>query len=223
MNANVALEQLRQARVQGRTRDEDVTLNPVERGVTMTWLAAAFGMTENQVRYRLRGCPIKKQAARGTKMVTTLYDLKVAAAYLVAPKIPTREFMKALKRGDLPPVLQDQVWSAMLKRQQWEENAQELWRTGKIRDVLAEAFQSMKAQMMLWAENVERETELSEKQRTMIVDMKDALADELYNALVKQMENVGTGSQITELADLFGETETAAQIVNDEEDWSDVI
>ena len=80
----------------------------VSKGVSAAWLATAFGMQEQKVRYRLRACPIKTQKRRGTKMSVALYDLKTAAGFLIAPAFSTREYMKALKKGDLPPVLQHQ-------------------------------------------------------------------------------------------------------------------
>lgn len=200
--------------------------NPVTKGVTASWLAVAFAIPEPTVRYKLRNCPVKTNRVRGTKMQVKLYDLKTAARYLVAPAFSTKEYMRALKRGDLPAVLQQAVWDAMLKRQKWEENAGQLWRTEQIREVLGSTFQNLKFTLQLWAETVERQTELSDAQRAMIVEMVESLQGDLYEALVKSMEDSdadgsASGPQVTELEDLFGETDLAVTLIADETEDED--
>jgi len=188
----------------------------VNKGVTIPWLVQAFEMPEPTVRYRLRNCPIKENRTRGTRMKVALYDIKVAARYLIAPAYSTKEYMRSLKRGDLPAVLQQAVWDAMLKRQKWEENAGELWRTEQIREVLGDTFQTLKFTLQLWTETIERQSELSDEHRLIIVELVDALQGDLYAALVKNMQNSATGSQIQELEDTFGETELVTSMLADE-------
>jgi hypothetical protein len=195
--------------------------NPPLKGVTVAWLAEALDMPEASVRYRLRNCPVKMTRQRGEKMQVKLYDLKVAMRYLVAPAFSTKEYMRSLKRGDLPPQLQESVWNAMLKRQKWEENAQQLWRTEAIREVLGETFQSLKFTLQLWVETVERQTELTDKQRAVIVGMVDALQADMYEGLVKNMHDRSTGPQFSDLEYRFGETETVSAMMVEDDDLSD--
>ncbi len=192
--------------------------NPVLKGVTVAWLAEAFDMPEASVRYRLRNCPVKMTRQRGDKMQVKLYDLKVATRYLVAPAYSTKEYMRALKRGDLPAQLQESVWNAMLKRQKWEENAGQLWRTEAIRSVLGETFQTLKFTLQLWVETVERQTELSDAQRQIIMNMVDVLQGELYASLVKNMQENQTGPQLVDLEYRFGDTQTVTAMMAEDDD-----
>lgn len=184
--------------------------------MTIPWLVQAFEMPEPTVRYRLRNCPVKDNRTRGTKMKVALYDIKVAARYLIAPAYSTKEYMKSLKRGDLPPVLQQAVWDALLKRQKWEENAGELWRTERIREVLGSTFQTLKFTLQLWTETIERQSELSDEHRGIILELVDALQGDLYEALVKNMSEQETGAQISELEEQFGETELVSAMMADD-------
>jgi hypothetical protein len=211
----------RQSRQQGvdhrLAADGDLTA----KGVTTAWLSTAFKMPEPTVRYRLRGCPIKATKTRGTKMKVHLYDLRTAAGFLVAPAFSTKEYMKALKKGDLPPALQQSVWDAMLKRQKWEENAGDLWRTDQIREVLGSTFQTIKFTVQLWADTVERQVQLSEDQRRIIIEMSDALQGAIFDALVKQMNENMTGPQLAELEQRFGDSERIETIMADDADEDD--
>jgi hypothetical protein len=197
--------------------------NPAVRGVTASWLAEVFDMDVRVVKARLRDCPVKSSHSRGTKMLTTHYDVKVAAAYLVTPAFSTAEYLRGVRRGDLPAALQQTVWDALLKRQKWEEAAGQLWRTEKIRDVLGLTFQSMKFTIQLWSETIERQTELSDTQRDLIVTLADGLQSDLYNALVENVGKAATGSQLEELSDLVGEGESLPEMLSVVDTWEDEI
>jgi len=205
------------------TDSQGLYTNPQTKGVTVAWLAQAFGMSENSVRFKLRDCPVKTNRARGTKMQVRLYDIAMAAKFLVAPAYSTKTYMRSLKRGDLPPVLQQAVWDALLKRQKWEENAGVLWRTEAIREVLGGTFQTLKFTMQLWTETIERQVSLSDEQRQLIRDLVDALQVDLYAALVKRMqesdrEDTGSGPQLSELEAMFGETELVSAMLQDDDE-----
>ena len=214
MDANEELERRRQEAI--APRSGVVTRNPVEGGVTVAWLAAAFGLTEQAVRHKLRSCPVKTSKARGTTQQSVTYDLRVAAGYLVKPTFSVAEYMKALKRGDLPPQLQESTWAALLKQQTWEEKAGELWRTEKVREVLRGTFQNIKAQIQLWLPTIERNVEIPKPAREAITQLADALMSEIYEALVRQMQESQTGPQIAELAGMFGQNSTLQETMADE-------
>lgn len=195
--------------------------DPLNRGVSVSWLAHVFDMDQATVKRKLGNCPVKTAKRRGTKQMTVLYDLKVAAAFLVTPAYSTAEYMRAVRRGDLPPALQQTVWDALLKRQKWEENAGQLWRTEKIREVLGSTFQTIKFTMQLWIDTLERQVEVSDEQRSIIINLVDGLQAELYDALVEQMNDNATGPQLDEMDELVGESGTVGEtisLVESEED-----
>ena len=182
-------------------------------GVTAAWLAKTFDMSEHVVRQRLRRCPTMRVRRTSGMPEQLFYDIAVAAAYLVTPAFSVDEYMRALKKGQLPPTLQQSVWDAMLKRQKWEENAGDLWRTQKVREVLGSTFQTMKFSIQLWAETVAEEVALSTEQREVITRLCDALQDEIYQSLVGMSDRARTEPQLGELAEEMGENMTSREIV----------
>ena len=191
-------------------------------GVSVAWLSQVFGMEQNAVKAKLRHCRPKTMRRRGEKMMTVLYDIKDAAPYLVTPAFSTAEYLRAVKRGDLPPALQQTIWDALLKRQKWEENAGQLWRTEKVREVLGGTFQTIKFTIQLWVETIERQTGMTAEQREIIIKQADGLQAEIYDALVRRAGENQTGPQTDEMDEhvgegaLVGETITLVESEEDE-------
>lgn len=207
-----ALKHLTTAR---RAKDdpESIFVDPLNRGVSVGWLAQVFKMDVQTVKRKLANCPVKTQRRRGETQQTSLYDLKVAAAFLVTPAFSTAEYMRAVKRNELPAALQQAVWDALLKRQRWEENAGQLWRTDKIREVLGSTFQTIKFTMQLWVDSIEQQSELSDEHRTLIIGLVDVLQQDIYDALVSKVAEEMTGPQLDEMGELVGESGTVTETV----------
>lgn len=185
----------------------------VHAGVTASWLSQVFGMDPKVVKQRLAECPPLHRRKAGY-----IYDLKTAARYLVPPAMSPEQFVKTMKASDLPPHFQQTFWDAALKRQRWEENAGQLWRTEKVREVLGDTFQTIKFTVQLWAETVERQTGLTAEQRKVLVGLTDTLQQEIYDRLVTQAAEKETGSQRSELPDMVGPIDDMPTFVVDEED-----
>lgn len=190
-------------------------------GVTVSWLAQVFGMDPKTVKQRLADCPPLHRRKAGY-----VYSLPVAAQYLVKPALSAEQFIKNMKASDLPAHMQDAVWSAMLKRQKWEENAGQLWRTEKVREVLGTTFQTIKFTIQLWADTVEKQKGLTEEQRDLIIKMSDELQAEIHAALVKKAADKRTGPQATEMDELLGEAKAKVDPepeADDEDDGMELV
>lgn len=206
---------LRQLTANRRQNDspESIFVDPLNRGVSVGWLAQVFSMDITTVKRKLANCPVKTQRRRGEKQQVSLYDLKTAAAFLVTPAFSTAEYMRAVRRNELPAALQQAVWDALLKRQRWEENAGQLWRTDKIREVLGSTFQTIKFTMQLWVDSVEQQSELSDEHRQLIIGLVDTLQQDIYDALVSKVAEEMTGPQLDEMGELVGESGTVTETV----------
>ena len=158
-------------------------------GVSVSFLADAFGIRMETVRRKLARCPKKKVQGRGF-----LYEFRTACAFLVAPKVDFDQYVRDLKTEDLPPELQKDVWEARLKRLKWEESAKELWRTDDVLEVLADLFVVLKSSVQLWPDHVERQHGLSESQRETLVALGDKLQDEIHTRLVEMVDKKSTPS-----------------------------
>jgi hypothetical protein len=180
-------------------------------GVTVGWLASVFRMDPKDVKRRLADChPIVAGKMTGRGVQGRKYELKDAAAYLIPPKISHGDFMRSIKKGDLPPSMQQTFWSAKLAEQKWLENADQLWRTEKVREVLGDTFQALKFAIQLWPDMVRGEVGLSDQQQDVLMRMGDKLQGELYEALVNQMKTQASGPQSSEYDSTVKEADRGA-------------
>jgi hypothetical protein len=188
----------------------------VKRGVSVSWLAQVFNMDPKTVKARLADCPPLHRRKAGY-----VYDLPQACQYLVKPAFDSKQFLKSLKSADLPPAFQDAFWGAALKRQKWEENAGDLWRTGRVREVFSNVFQLIKSTVQLWTDTVERQVELSKDQKNLIRTLSDSLQQQVYEALLDHAEFQRTPNQLDELSEMLGEAQEEQE--DDDDDITSLI
>ena len=193
------LEQIVQSRRAGQANGGPM-VEDMMRGVTVSWLAQVFGMDPKTVKAKLADCPPLHRRKAGY-----VYHLPTACQFLVKPALSPEHYIKNMKPADLPPALQQTFWDAALKKQKFEENAGQLWRTEKVREVLGSTFQTIKFTMQLWADTLERQTGLTNEQRLLLVAMVDGLQEEIYKALVAQAAEKKTGPQAAEVPEMMGE------------------
>lgn len=157
--------------------------------VTIDFLANVFRVSRATVKQRLGDCP---EVERGR------YDFLEAASRVVVPRFSTEEYVKVLSQKDLPPTLQLAFWSGMRAKQQWAEDAGDLWRTERVVEVFGEAFKLMKTTLQLFADSVDQEHTLTIEQRKTIGHLVDGLQRDMHAQLVGLAKERQTPSQITE-------------------------
>lgn len=202
-------------------------------GVSVSFLAQVFQMDPAKVKRLLVNCPIKHTRKRGRTQTQHLYDLATAASYLVEPRISVEDVLAQIKREDLPPAINTAFWDAQLKRQRWEENAGQLWRTETIGGAIGGMFQSIKFTIQLWGDTIERQTGLSEEQRDLLNGMTDKLQQDIFESLQENAKISMTGPQLAELDKMLAEAKSEspkvtlnkklAEVEADEDDFSDLI
>jgi hypothetical protein len=162
------------------------------RGVNQSWLANAFRMDTRTVKTRLAHCPVLRKGGDHP-----IYDFAEAARYLAKPPpSAVAAFFRGMKVTDLPTFLQDQYWSAQRKRQIYEENAGNLWRTEAVLEVLGEAFNGLKSEIQLWIDNVDQRVSLTPDQRAALTVQVDSLQEGLHARLVEMPRKSSNYSQL---------------------------
>lgn len=164
--------------------EEAITIDVAEvyGGVSANWLATMFGHDKNTIKKKLAKANLE---IVGRRRGGPLYRLADAAPHLVKPQVDLLEYIKGLRPNDLPPMLNDAYWSAMLKRQKWEENAADLWRTEDVLVVLGDLNFQLRNTVNLWVEEVDRLEGLTPKQRDIITRQADQLLLMIYKNLVE--------------------------------------
>lgn len=170
-------------------------VHEIERGVTVPWLCQAFTLGRGTVETKLVDCPALRTGKHGGKV----YDLRVAAAYLVKPKLNVARYIKNLKKEDLPPQLKREFWAARLSEQKWRVQAGELWPSDDVMAVFGETFKSIKETTMLWAGTLEESVGLTDEQRELLIELVDGLLDNMHKSLVDVASISATRSQLKEI------------------------
>lgn len=194
-----------------------LSLDHVMKGVTIGWLAQAFGLNHTQVKNKLRECP-PLRAYRGG----FVYDIRVAATYLVKPRFNIEEFIKHATVHDLPARLQKEFWGAKQARLSYEEEAGHLWRSDKVMEVYGKIFLLVKSMHQQWAAKLETTVGLSDAQLSLLTKLIDELQNELYKSSVKTIGDMAKNLSV------LGEEKTEedrektlpeSNYVEDDPDW----
>src|SRR5690625_2162059 len=172
-----------------------IDISEVYGGVSSNWLATMFGHDKNTIQKKLAKANLE---IVGRRNGGPLYRLADAAPYLVKPEVDLVEYVKGLRPHDLPPMLNDAYWSAMLKRQKWEENARDLWRSEDVLEVLGDLNFQVRNTVNLWVEDVDRLDALTPKQRQIINERADDLLQLFYNMLVELPTKRSTKPSVAE-------------------------
>jgi hypothetical protein len=171
----------------GRPRLEknEVTSELLATGeATMAQLAQLFETDAKTLPKRLRGL-----RPSGQRHNTSTYKIREAASRIVTPGYSIEAYLRNMNHSDLPPLLTKEYWNGQRARQIYEENAGDLWRTAQVVESFADAFKTLRMALLLMADGVDRETELSEAQRLIIKRMIDGAIDDLREKMVDRFKD----------------------------------
>jgi len=149
-------------------------------GVTISDLAHVFHMDRRNVTEKIRN--LKPSMLREGHPV---YRIDEASRYLMDPLVDIEAYIKQLRPNDLPPLLLKEFWAGQLNKQKFDLNDENLWPTPDVMAVLAKVFKTLKQGVLLFADTIEAQTDLTEKQRRLITQLSDGLLVELHRTLVE--------------------------------------
>lgn len=162
------------------TTIRDAYIKPVSKSL----LARIFRIDKREVGGRLVSCQ-----PTGEELGYPVYDLAEAARYLVAP--PDDQVVRVIeqmKSNKLPPKLRKEFWDAKNAQMKYKKDAGELWHTQDVYDVFIEVFKTMRTSVMLFADNIDRETGLDDKQRDVLNRQVDELLEGVRDSLLNNDE-----------------------------------
>lgn len=143
-------------------------------GANMAQLCDIFKMDARDIKAKLAGnvLPSSKNGK------SDVYSIREVSPYLVPPPYDMEEFISKMKISDLPTQVQKEYWAGMRSRQLFEKEQAELWSTEEVQTVIADIFKTLRMSLLLTRESVERETDLTTRQRDIIkAIIKNALED----------------------------------------------
>lgn len=146
----------------------------MSKGVTQQFLVEVFRKDKKTIRDQIANVrPIDHRGAHA------VYDLKDAIDHCSDPVMDIDSAIRAMRPNDLPPYLQSEFWKAQRLRQDYEENAKDLWRTEKVVAVFSQVFKKIRETLILWDDIVEQQAGLTKDQKSVVCNLRDALINDL--------------------------------------------
>ena len=165
-------------------RDEPQTGGPsIHEGVTVNWLADAFGISRDTVKRRISGLrPVG--ARKGAK----LYDFAEACNFIATPKVDLIQAIRRLAPTDIPVWLNKHFWQAMNEKLEFGEKSGDLWPSDRVISSIAEILKVVRRRMLALDSAITKGARdgkgVSEVVREVMIELEDemqraAMADPL--------------------------------------------
>jgi hypothetical protein len=154
-------------------------------GANQGQICALFGMDKKTVNEKLTKHNLKPVGRRNN---VDIYSVREIAPYMVRPAYDIEAYIKRMNPNDLPKHLGKEFWAGMKSRQDYEERAGLLWRTEKVVASVGELLKLVKMSTLLMMDALERQTELSERQREIIKSLSHGMLEDLVARIEKDFK-----------------------------------
>ncbi len=167
----------------------------IYQGATMAQICQIFGMDARDVKPKINGhvTPCGKRKGR------EIYSIKEVAAYLCPPPYDIDEFVQRMSIADLPSILRKEFWAGLRSRQLYEKEAAELWPTSEVVDMVSALFKTIRMSLLLTRETVERETELTDRQRDIVLRVIDNALEDAHAKITSQFAKTKRNADSAEI------------------------
>lgn len=150
-------------------------------GVNMSQMVQMFRMDARTLARRLHS--IKPVGRRGTSDIYAIHEV-VPLLWRPSPQ-EIEEAVRRMNHQDLPKMLTKEYWAGQRSRQDYEFKRGDLWPTTKIIEHVGEIFKVFKMAVLLFSDAVERQTELTERQRQIIRQLSRGLLEDV-DSIIKR-------------------------------------
>lgn len=168
-----------------------ITYTDIVQGASISQLAELFGMDRRTVADRIRG-----MTASGTRGGHPVYLIADAAPRLIN-NTDVPEENKTRRNAER----EKDHWDAQLKKQKFEENAGDLWRTDRVIEVFADVFKLFRESVVVFMDNLEHESGLPPE---VIVKTK-IFGDGLLSGCREKLINLQTEPELPPVEDDFSD------------------
>lgn len=149
-------------------------------GANLTQLCQLFGMDFRTVTAKMHGVP-----PDGVRGRSSVWKISTAAPHLVKPIYDIESYMRNMSHNDLPKMLTKEFWAGQRSRQEFELKAGDSWPTADIVEKVGELMKTFKMSARLFVDAVDRQSQLTQKQRDIIKNLTDGMLEECHHQVVK--------------------------------------
>lgn len=176
--------------IEGGRADDPETQAIIYEGATIRQLAIMFSMDAKTVMGK-----VSSLVPVGRRRGTAVYSISEAAQRLVKPSYEIERVIMGMNHSDLPPMLQNAFWQAQKTRATYEEMIGDLWKTSKVVRLISVLFNTVRMDLLLLPDTLEREAGLSREQRAVVRRVLDGTIINGRKNIMKQFEGYGDGPE----------------------------
>ena len=157
-------------------------------GVTITDLAALFGIDRKEVRKRI--ADIKPYRVLGQQELYRVRDVAVKLVKIDDSMADIVSRIMATHHADLPKMLSKEYWYGQNQRLRYLRDIGDLWDTEAVVTLASEVFKTLRLSLMLSSDAVDREAGLTEKQRSLVENIMHQALEEAREKLVVSLSHL---------------------------------
>lgn len=179
----------------GNKQLDDESTAIIYQGITLSQATYIFAMDLRDIKGKIQG----KVKPCGERRQNPIYQIRDLAPYLVKPAYDIEEYIERMSKADLPTALSKEFWAGQRSKQLYEIAAAELWPTAKVVEAVSTLFKTIRMSLLLTREAVERETEVSPRQREIITRLIDTALEDAHAKTIAEFAPKGDPDSDTAL------------------------
>ena len=181
----------------GSASADDESMAMLYEGANMGQLAVLFKLDHRTLQKKLFEGNCKPVGKRGS---AEIYSIHEVAPYLVKPVFDVETYIKKMDPRELPKILTKEFWAGLRSKQEYEARAGLLWPTEKVVEEVGELMKLVKMSTLLMQDAVERQTELTDRQRSIMQGLSRGMLADLMARIEKRFK-VPDDGELQEEAD----------------------
>lgn len=187
--------------LKGTGNSDDESLAAIYQGVNQDQLMRMFKMDHRTAKRKMMEAHQGGVKSIGKKLTAELYAIHEIAPYFCKPVMDPSEYIKSMDPRELPKILTKEFWAGQRSRQEYEEKAGSLWRTEKVVEEVGDLMKLVKMSSLLMLDAVERQTELSDRQREIIRSLTHGMLNDLMQRVGNKFKVPEADEQLQEKTD----------------------
>lgn len=166
-----------------KSNNDNETVLALYRGLNQDQLMGVFRVDNRTAKRKIAEALEGGVKPSGRVRGSDIYDLRDIAPYFVKPAVDVEAYIRQMDPRELPKMLTKEFWTAQRNKQEYELRAGNLWPTEKVVEEVGELMKLVKMSTLLMLDAVERQTELSDRQRDIIQRLAHGMLDDLVKRI----------------------------------------
>lgn len=182
----------------GSAKTDEDTKAAIYIGVNQAQIMTIFRVDHKTIKEKFYKFGVKSV---GKLHGSDVYTIKDAAEALVIPKFDIETYIKRMNHADLPAHVTKAFWEGLRNKQAYEKEAGLLWPTERIVEEVGELFKIIKMTTLLMLDGVERQSELTDRQKSIIQGFGREMLNEVMSRIQSKFKNPEPNVKPEEKAD----------------------